>query len=606
MARHALHCTCAAVSENLQPLISCAYFSVDRPGGDRDDCHHDDDDDRDDDDADDDGDAVGRVEVGERGDKWEDSSCLLETMSSDRVEFLQHLCRQHHVPGSANGAAPWRCMALSRCTRLRQEQLSTHRLRSIALQRQGALQRLRQEQLSTHRLPTSLRQEALRRLRLTTAVASAPACVPRALQAVKVTTPFGCTFRGPVTLREASQWAARFVAQASAADPESIADIARTMKWVMTSSFSGCGSAEIAAHSICEAIRKSSSTSLQPSLIVLRTGDKAPHTHAVLRQIVGRDTCILGDVMKWPMTMAGLDLQQRAAPQIRFHCHVHCNRHGRCTLLPTIDKRDGALHVEVAGPPCPPWSRMGRNRKTKDPRHCPHQIWVEYMRQWQPDVIIMEEVDTYDVGIIAENFPNKIWEVRCALLDPRVFGMSMARRRVYIIITLRRTTHWKTQEPLHMLLQKLSCLRIMTVDTYWDDHDAAALRPLSTGEKKRKKQYEQLPGTHRLAHAKVWDLAQSTVRPRGSTVDCALPCFTTHCASTFHREKSMLLSPFMLLRAMGHIADPHCAEAAGLPCLSDLGNHCSNAHMARMAGNAMHVPCVGACLFIVAWHVRRR
>ena len=131
------------------------------------------------------------------------------------------------------------------------------------------------------------------------------------------------------------------------------------------------------------------------------------------------------------------------------------------------------------------------------------------MRQWEPDVIIMEEVDTYDVGIIAENFPNKIWEVRCALLDPRVFGMSMARRRVYIIITLRRTTQWKTQEPLHMLLQKLSCLRIMTADAYWDDHDAAALRPLSTREKKRKKQYEQLPGTHRLAHANITHVGQA-------------------------------------------------------------------------------------------------
>ena len=245
---------------------------------------------------------------------------------------------------------------------------------------------------------------------------------------MKVTTPFGCRFRGPVTLQEVSQWAGRFVAQASAADPESIADIAGTMRWVLTSTFSGCGSAEIAAHGICHAIRKSSSTSSQPSVTTLRTGDIAPHTHTVLRQIVGRDTCILGDVMKWPTTIAGLDLQQRQAPQIRFNRQVECHRHGHCTLLPTIHKRDGALHIEVAGPPCPPWSRMGRKKRTKDPRHCPHQIWVEYMRQWEPDVIVMEEVDTYDVGIIAENFPHDRWELRCALLDPRVFGMSMARR----------------------------------------------------------------------------------------------------------------------------------------------------------------------------------
>ena len=406
-------------------------------------------------------------------------------------------------------------------------------------------------------------------------------------------------------MRETSQWAVRFVAQALAADAGSIADIASTMKWVMTSSFSGSGAAEIAAHTICQAIC-SSSTPLRPSLTTLRAADKAPHTHAVLRRIVGPDRCILGDMMKWPTTIAGLDLQQRVAPRMTFESRVKCHTHNRCLLLPTIYKTHGALHVEVAGPPCPPWSRMGRRKKTKDHRHCPHQIWVEYVRQLEPDVIVMEEVDTYDVGIIAENFLQDRWEIRCALLDPRIFGMAMARRRVYIIITLRRTTQWNTQEPLHKLLQKLACMRIMSVDAYWEDHDAAALRPLSTGEQTRKRQYEALPLHHRLAHAKVWDLAQSSVRPRGSTVDCALPCFTTHCASKFHREKSMVLSPFMLLRAMGHIADPHCAEAAGLPCLRDLTDHCSIAHMTQMAGNAMHVPCVGACLFIVAWHMRRR
>ena len=242
----------------------------------------------------------------------------------------------------------------------------------------------------------------------------------------------------------------------------------------------------------------------------------------------------------------------------------------------------------------------------KDKRHCPHQIWVEYSRQALPHVIILEQVDTYDLQVVIENFPSAQWEIRACILDPRVFGIAMARCRVYCIITLRTAAMWNTDRPLHELIGKLAARQAMSADTFWDEPDAMALRSPTPAELHRLAEYETLPTYHRLSQVAVWDLAQGGGRPRGSNIDGALPCLTTHCRSMYHRQKKMFLSPHMLLRAMGHISDPHCAEAAGHSLLDMSATHCSIAQMEHMAGNAMHLPCIGACLMIVALHVRAR
>ena len=327
-------------------------------------------------------------------------------------------------------------------------------------------------------------------------------------------------------------------------------------------------------------------------------------THTLLRHIVGPETCILGDMLKWPVSLQGVDLQQRQAPALLFRRRVKCYTHSKCLLRPPVDPHSRALRIEVGGPPCPPWSRMGRRRMMKDKRFEPHQVFLEFIRQTRPHCVIIEEVEDYDIAVIIENLP--LWEVRVCILDPRIFGYAMSRRRLYAIATLRAEVKWNTERPLHELMQKITAKRVMTADLYWESPDQASLRPLTQGEQARLEEYEAFPPHHRMAHAAVWDLAQGRKRARGSCVDGALPCFTTHCGSKYHRHKKMFLSPSMLMRAMGHVSDPHCAAAAGLPVLSDLHEHCSINQVLQMAGNSMHVPCIGACLMIIAMHVNRR
>ena len=501
-------------------------------------------------------------------------------MPSQRVEFLRHLgARRLH--GEHKPVAPLRRAALF----------------AFSSRRRAALH-LIQSRRAHPAQPSSASCGASRAKR-----------VHHRRIAHRVRVPFGTPFKGPQTLSEMAHWAGRFVAQVDIADTKAIGEAVQTMNWVMTSSFSGSGSAEIAAHCLLKAIRESiGPEASQPRIAMRRVCDIAPHTHPVLSHVLQEDACVLTDIMDWPQSLRGVDLHQRVAPTLEFKEKVKCLKHGHCILVPTTHRgpKARALHIEIGGPPCPPWSRMGKRRRESDRRHAPHQVWIAYLRKRRPHVIVIEEVDSYDPEIIAENFPSAEWDVRVCILDPRIFGIPMARRRIYAIVTLRDATYWNTTLPLHKLMQKLTSQRVASADVFWDEADIAAFREPTASEKTHHAEYETFPLHHRLAHAAVWDLAQGGQRPRGSCVDGALPTLTTHCGSMYHRKKQMFLSPHMLMRVMGHISDPHCAGAAGLPCMRDIGDHCSNAQMLQMAGNAMHAPCIGACLLIVALHVRLR
>ena len=112
-------------------------------------------------------------------------------------------------------------------------------------------------------------------------------------------------------------------------------------------------------------------------------------------------------------------------------------------------RRTHTMHLEIAGPPCPPWSRMGRRRRHMDMRFAPHQVWIRWALEIQPHCIIFENVEAHDLQILVANFDAQTWSLQACVLDPRVFGMPLARPRLYCVITLRRSTVWNTTLPLH-------------------------------------------------------------------------------------------------------------------------------------------------------------
>ena len=510
--------------------------------------------------------------------------------TSDRREFFRHI-RQH----SRDGIGGPNVGRGDRDNRSRSPQHGNHShrvhaLRSLVVQRRLAL-RINREVPPTSQL---LHQDV----------------VLRRIKVLRVQVPHSCPHVGPRDIQQSATWAEAFITRAEVElGANAIRDSAEMWDWVLTTTFSGAGFAEIAARSLQVATRRFIShrfglSGMWPRIVTARACDIAPHARKVLTKIIGQNMCIFGDVMTWATNLADVDLHQPVAPKINFNGMARCHTHGRCALFTMRGSGAHTMHIEIAGPPCPPWSRMGRRRRHMDMRFAPHQVWIRWALEIQPHCIIFENVEAYDLQILVANFDAQTWSLQACVLDPRVFGMPLARPRLYCVITLRRSTVWNTTLPLHVLLEKFTAVRVMSADMFFQDPDPLALRMPTAGEMERMHQYEDLPAGHRMHRSPVWDLSQGGQRPRGSLVDGALPTFTTSSGSFWHRIRREFLSPNMLMRAMGHVSDRHCAHAADLDVVDLRAAGASAARSVSLAGNGMHVQCVGACLLVVVLHVR--
>lgn len=107
-----------------------------------------------------------------------------------------------------------------------------------------------------------------------------------------------------------------------------------------------------------------------------------------------------------------------------------------------------------------------------------------------------------------------------------------------------------------------------------------------------------------LAHKVVWDLSQNPdARPRGSLKDKSLPCFATSTLLWSKAKKRQMLGAEMM-DAIGIPCSVRaaCAATAERFDMSDI----SESGIRHMAGNAMHVPCVGFAMLCAAVCVKTR
>ena len=130
-------------------------------------------------------------------------------------------------------------------------------------------------------------------------------------------------------------------------------------------------------------------------------------------------------------------------------------------------------------------------------------------------------------------------------------------------------------------------------------------RVLLSVERKHLAQYEQLPSAHRLRHAEVWDLHQSTKRATGSVRGGALPTFKRTCGSLYLRSRQEFLSPLQALRSMGFPTQARDCRACDMPVVDFNALGIGPAGQCSLAGNAMHMPCVVAMLLIAAVYLER-
>ena len=119
---------------------------------------------------------------------------------------------------------------------------------------------------------------------------------------------------------------------------------------VVTTSFSGIGLAEIGVAALA--------ASVGAEVRFARAVEWDEHCRQVL--MARSSCCVHGDVED--MLTSGGQLRRK----------VWCYKHQqRCSATLTLDS--SAWHVELAGPPCPPWSSFGSRLGTADPRYKYHE-----------------------------------------------------------------------------------------------------------------------------------------------------------------------------------------------------------------------------------------
>lgn len=368
--------------------------------------------------------------------------------------------------------------------------------------------------------------------------------------------------------------------------------------WRVSTTFSGAMMPEIAAKALRKAIAEWSGGQIVPHIEWGHFADSDPDCRQLASQLFGKTRCQFHDVMEW-MSDQHCDLAGNPPHEHTMRSKAYCFSHGRMCAVPTIEYVDDVLDVEIAGPPCPPWSKMGKQGGTSDPRFRFHQVWILMVRRRLPGIIIFENVDTYPITLLLQSLGD-LYEVRFCKVSPENFGFAMRRLRVYAILTLRSKVRWTTSLPLEHLLNDLSASVVMTGADYFVDQDAGSYRVLLRGERKHLAQYEQLPAAHRLRHAEVWDLHQSTKRATGSVRGGALPTFKRTCGALYLRSRQEFLSPLQALRSMGFPTQEADCCACDMPFV-DFDDLCiSSAAQCSLAGNAMHMPCVVALLLIAA------
>ena len=516
-------------------------------------------------------------------------------MLSSRRQFLQALRRQRdesrqdgQAAGQAAGQAYGEAAGQAAGTAVRQASgiVPQQSQRSTYLQRVSLRGRFLQRV-----------QERRRQQQCASNVQKVPAC-PRMPQ------PLGPVDEGPRSVQETFHAAAIFVARLSRKLGQNVLHSKlATISWRVSTTFSGAMMPEIAVKALRKAIIEWSSGDIAPYIEWGHIADSDPDCRQVASLFFGRARCQFSDVMEW-MVDRNCDLTRNPPPEHAMHSRAFCHSHGRMCAVPHVECVDDVLDIEIAGPPCPPWSKMGNRGGTSDPRFRFHQVWILMVRQRRPAIIIFENVDTYPVKLLFQSLED-LYEIRCCKVSPQNFGFAMHRLRVYAILTLRSKVRWTSSLPLECLLNNLAASMAMTGADYFVDQDADSHRVLLPGERKHLAQYEALPAAHRLRHAAVWDLHQSTKRAAGSVRGGALPTFKRTCRALYLRSRQEFLSPLQALRSMGFPTQATDCHACDVPVVSVNALGMSPARLCSLAGNAMHMPCVVAMLLIAALYLER-
>ena len=121
----------------------------------------------------------------------------------------------------------------------------------------------------------------------------------------------------------------------------------------------------------------------------------------------------------------------------------------------------------LTGGPCTSYSLMGKQKREADPVVATHRAYFRNVKQSDVDVVIWENVTEYDDKLLRRGL-GAGWTIERVHVDPRLFGLSVARARCYILAIRREVCRWNPLVPtMQELLDSLTRDPRMTASSYF-------------------------------------------------------------------------------------------------------------------------------------------
>ena len=152
----------------------------------------------------------------------------------------------------------------------------------------------------------------------------------------------------------------------------------------------------------------------------------------------------------------------------------------------------------IWGPVCVCFSLMGEKKGVECPQFATHEGYYKQV-PYMADVLILECVPEYQEALVQSKL-GPDWTIRSCKIDPRLFGLPIARARIYLIAFKNQKVSWSSNIKLESVLGALTSQCVSTASLYlWMKLPESSLSDA------------QDPWRHSKVHCFIWEFKTSIV-----------------------------------------------------------------------------------------------
>lgn len=470
---------------------------------------------------------------------------------------------------------------------------------------------------------------------------------------------------GPANVQECFEWAPhqleRHIARAALAGEDLLASMLdRPPHIVLTTTYSGLGSAELAAGMVQTALK---AKGVEVQLRCYSATDYNSLCRKTCMHLANPPEHVFGDIMSWIPPGLARDLRDMQTEQLeKCKAEWTTNRsrktellaeHGRCfrdraiqllrehqwdpnmtsycykckrsCRLAPPDNISGRprVHIEVSGHTCLPWSAAGSLRGWLSPEALPSLVWMFVTKAILPDHIINECTPRFDHSVFHEIFQG-LYTVSPACFCPTQLGIPVQRMRKYTHLKLASLPEMRT--PVNLAVLTECAFRTMELDGHVFfcapekdvrayNNEVAIARSLpprgdnqhpyrfcsvtSVSNRDRIARYMALAVKSSIDHRNLLLNITQNAGYTGVSTNGFIPALMRRSLIYSTKHKRALL-PLEHFAVQGLPLFTPAAPNLGLP--EEYLRTLSSAQLRHLAGNAMALSQVGSILFLVLLH----